>query len=138
MRRADAQPVLDVREIAPAGEEAEEVLPLRPLHASDRRLVPEELPRVRVLEEQPVELLDDFVHHLLGEGPQGREALQIVVGEGEEGPPVRDLLLVQLENAHVFPVVIHRDSPRRPLRSRENCLYHGVRGPWTATSSSTH
>ena len=68
--RADAQPVLDVCQVAPPLEEPEEVLALRPLHAPDGRLVREELPRLLVRQKQIVEGVDDLRGVLLGEIPE--------------------------------------------------------------------
>ena len=59
VHRADAQPVLDVREVAAAREEAHEVLALGALDAADGRLVGEELAGLGMAEQQLVEALDD-------------------------------------------------------------------------------
>src|SRR5262249_36855695 len=78
---ADTQPILDVREVAPAAEEPHEVLALRVLHAAHGRFVREEALRLGVLEEQRVERLDDVLGVLLGERLERREAREIFVAE---------------------------------------------------------
>ena len=85
VRRADAQAILDVREVAVAREEAEEVLALRLLYAPHGRLVGEEPAGLPVVQEQLVEALDDVVCVLLGEGAEGGQLREIGVGELEEG-----------------------------------------------------
>src|SRR5206468_2386965 len=99
------QAILDVREIRAAGEEAEEVLALRPLHAADRDLVREELARLRMREQERVELLDDRVRDLLRERPQARETREIVVGQRKECAAAANLGLVELQDRHESSVI---------------------------------
>ena len=70
MRRADAEAIFDVGEVAFARKQPEKVLALRLLHAANGGLVGEEAARFPVVQEQLVEALDDRPCVLLGEGPQ--------------------------------------------------------------------
>ena len=101
MHRADAQAILDVGKVAPAVEEAQEVLALGPLHAADRGLVGEELARLRVRQEKLVKGVHESVGVLLGEGAERPQAREVLVRQLAEGAPPAQLFLVDLEELKV-------------------------------------
>lgn len=124
VRCSDAQPVLDVGEITSSGEEAEEVIALMPLHATDRRFVAEELERLRMPEEERVELLDDPVGHLLRERPKRLQTREVLVAELEERATAGDLGLVELEDGHVLAVIVHVPLGPERLSAWRVITYH--------------
>lgn len=104
MGGAHPQAVLHVLKVAAPLEELQEVLALQLLDVLDRELVGEELRGLGVPEEQLVERVDDLLRVTLREGSQAGEPLEIRVGDAEEGPPARELELVELQDAHVSGV----------------------------------
>src|SRR5262245_8698362 len=101
VRNADAQAVLDVREVALASEEAQEILALGSLDAAHRRLVGKELFRVGVREKQSIEVFDNRVRVFLRERSKPRKALQVLLGQLEKGSARLQLGFVEHQHLHV-------------------------------------
>ena len=86
--RADAEAILDVRGVAAPREEPDEIGALRALDAPDRGFV-QELPRLGMREQEPVEVFDDRGGDSVGERAERGEPRKVLVGEREERAPAR-------------------------------------------------
>ena len=102
VRRADAQPVLDVGDVAPTLEEAQEVLALGALHAPDRRLVGEELLRLLVPQQADRRTRSTISAVCFSAKRAERlQARQVLARQLAESAPRPQLGLVEFQGGHV-------------------------------------